>query len=48
MCHHLNEKLECTLERERAVVGNVSEDEQGIDASDVVPPCGKVSDDASK
>ena len=46
--HHLNEKFECTLKREGTVVGNVSEDEQGIDTNDVVPPCGKVSDDACK
>lgn len=45
---HLNEELHCTLQHQWAVVGNVSEDEQGIDTSDIVPPARKVSDDALK
>ena len=48
MGHHLNEELESTLEHEGAIIGNVSENEEGIDACDIVPPCREVSDDALK
>lgn len=46
--NHLNEKLQCTLQYQRAVVGNIPKDEQGVDTRDIVSPARKVSDDGLK
>ena len=48
MGYHSDEKLQCTLQHQRAIVRDVSENEEGVDASDDVTPAGKVSDDALK
>ena len=45
---HLDEELERTLQHKGTVVWDVSEDEHGVDTSDIVSPAGKVSDDALK